>query len=248
MGDTLFEASLVPGRPRVTRAGAVPISVGAHALGIAALLAVPLVAGGAPPPVGLPEGRAIVLTIPAPPPEVPPPPRRASPSRSPQARATSAAAAPMAPARLVPLGDVPALTADDAPAPCSGCSLSTSASVADGAADPALGGGSGGGGGGDGAGSARLVVGGHVLPPLKLRHVDPEYPELARRAGVRGEVVIECLVDDGGRVARARVVRGVPLLDAAALEAVRQWRYRATLLNGVAVPVLMTVTVRFELR
>jgi protein TonB len=244
MGDTLFEASLVPARPRAAGAGAFPLSLGAHAIGIAALLTVPLLGDGAPVPVGLPDHGPVVLTISAPPPEAPPPPRRVASSRPRYGRANPALAT--APTRLVPLGDLSAAPTDDGPGQCLGCSLSTNASFGDGAGDVAAAGT--GGGGGQGTGTAPLVVGGHVLPPLKLRHVDPVYPDLARRAGVRGVVRIECLVDREGRVAEARVVRGVPLLDAAALEAVRQWRYRPTLLNGVAVPVLMTVTVRFELR
>ena len=51
-----------------------------------------------------------------------------------------------------------------------------------------------------------------------------------------------------GRVVNATVTRGIPLLDAAALEAVRTWRYRPTLIGGVPVAVLMTVTVSFSLR
>jgi protein TonB len=65
---------------------------------------------------------------------------------------------------------------------------------------------------------------------------------------VEGRVLIECVIDTGGRVAEARVVSGTPLLDQAALDAVRQWRYRPTLLDGVPVAVQMTVTVHFRLR
>jgi protein TonB len=93
-----------------------------------------------------------------------------------------------------------------------------------------------------------VPVGGHVRAPRKLRHVDPEYPPLARAARVEGRVVVECVIDTDGRVAQARVVTGRPLLDDAALQAVRQWRYRPTLLDGVAVAVQMTVTVEFHLR
>jgi protein TonB len=210
MGGMLFQASLVPARPRV--AGAFPLSIGAHALGLAALLSVPLVAGGAPTPVGLPQPRPVVFTIPAPPPDAPPLPPRVVSLRPRHGGAQAASAPAAAPTRLVPLGDAPPLPVGDDPGVCSGCTLSTSASVGDAAA----GGGPPGptpGGGGDGTGSAPLVVGGHVLPPLKLRHVDPAYPDLARRAGVQGVVLIDCLIDREGRVAEARVVRGVPLLD-----------------------------------
>jgi protein TonB len=56
------------------------------------------------------------------------------------------------------------------------------------------------------------------------------------------------MLDETGRVAQLKVLRSEPLLDAAALEAVRRWRYTPTLLNNVPVPVLLTVTVRFSLR
>lgn len=91
-------------------------------------------------------------------------------------------------------------------------------------------------------------VGGIIREPKKVLHVAPEYPELARRAGVEGVVVLEAVVDVSGRVSQVRVLRTVALLDAAAVNAVRQWRYSPTQLNGVPVPVLMTVTVRFALR
>lgn len=101
---------------------------------------------------------------------------------------------------------------------------------------------------GAGASGAPLPVGGKIRAPLKLHDVAPVYPELARRARVQGLVLISCVIDADGRVAEAAVLRGVPLLDAAALEAVRQWTYRPTLLNGSPVAVVMTVTVQFTLR
>jgi protein TonB len=82
---------------------------------------------------------------------------------------------------------------------------------------------------------------------MKVHNVDPVYPELARRAGVEGVVIIECTIDPKGRIAGARVLRGHPLLDRAALEAVEQWAYRPTLLNGAPVSVVMSVTVNFRL-
>lgn len=105
------------------------------------------------------------------------------------------------------------------------------------------------GSGGEGAGGPGAPVrpGGDIQPPVKLRHVAPVYPELARRAGVQGLVVLECVIDPSGRVDRVKVLRGHPLLDAAAVEAVRQWRYTPTRLNGVPVAVLLTVTVQFRL-
>lgn len=86
-----------------------------------------------------------------------------------------------------------------------------------------------------------------VQPPHKIVDARPVYPEIARIAHVEGTVVLEAIVDPTGRVGHLRVVRSIPLLDAAALDAVRQWRYTPSVLNGQPVAVLMSVTVRFML-
>jgi len=105
--------------------------------------------------------------------------------------------------------------------------------------------------GGDGAGpigsTGPVRPGGDLQPPTKRRHVAPDYPDLARRAGVQGVVVLECVIDPSGKVAEVKVLRGHPLLEGAAVEAVRQWVYSPTRLNGVPVAVLLTVTVQFRL-
>ena len=95
---------------------------------------------------------------------------------------------------------------------------------------------------------APVRVGGNIKTPVKTRHVDPVYPADAALAGVQGQVVIEATIDPSGRVGNACVLRSIPLLDQAALDAVRQWEYTPTLLNGVAVPVILTVTVSFTLK
>jgi len=84
--------------------------------------------------------------------------------------------------------------------------------------------------------------------PRKLVHVDPVYPRMAQIAQVQGVVILEATIDARGRVMDARVLRSVPLLDEAAFDAVRQWIYAPTLLNGVPVPIVMTVTVNFKLQ
>jgi protein TonB len=84
--------------------------------------------------------------------------------------------------------------------------------------------------------------------PRKVHDVAPRYPELAQRAGVDGVVIIEAVISVDGSVRDARVLRSVALLDRAALDAVKQWRYAPTRLNGVAVPVIVTVTVQFRLQ
>ena len=91
-------------------------------------------------------------------------------------------------------------------------------------------------------------VGGDVREPRKVVDVAPVYPQLAMKAGIEGIVIIEATIDPRGRVVNATVLRGIPVLDEAALEAVRQWVYTPTLLNGVPTPIIMTVTVRFRLK
>ena len=76
----------------------------------------------------------------------------------------------------------------------------------------------------------------------------PVYPPIAQSARVQGVVIIEATIGPDGGVQNARVLRSIPLLDQAALDAVKQWVFTPTLLNGVPVPVIMTVTVQFTLQ
>ena len=92
-----------------------------------------------------------------------------------------------------------------------------------------------------------IRVGGQVRPPAKTKHVNPVYPDVAQSAGAQGVVIIEVVIDRDGKVADARILRSIPLLDQAALDAVRQWEFTPTRLNGEPVPVVMTVTVQFTL-
>jgi periplasmic protein TonB len=89
--------------------------------------------------------------------------------------------------------------------------------------------------------------GGKVKVPEKTRHVPPVYPAIAQQARVEGIVILEATIDIDGRVRDVRVLRSVTWLDQAAIDAVLQWRFTPTLLNGVPVPVIMTVTVNFRL-
>jgi protein TonB len=75
----------------------------------------------------------------------------------------------------------------------------------------------------------------------------PVYPAEALAARVSGIVIVEATIGADGTVTGARVIRSIPLLDAAALAAVRQWQYTPTLLNGVPTPIVMSVTVAFTL-
>jgi TonB family protein len=91
-----------------------------------------------------------------------------------------------------------------------------------------------------------IRVGSNVLESKLVHKVDPVYPDAAKVARVSGIVILQVTVGVEGNVLEAQVLRGHPLLDQAALEAVRQWRYSPTMLNGEPVPVIATVSLRFN--
>ncbi len=92
---------------------------------------------------------------------------------------------------------------------------------------------------------APIRVGGKIMPPTKIKDVKPVYPDMAQSAHVTGTVIVEATIGEDGKVIDAKVLRSIPMLDKAALDAVRQWEYTPTLLNGVPVPVVLTVTIKF---
>jgi len=85
-------------------------------------------------------------------------------------------------------------------------------------------------------------------PPKLIKQVDPIYPEEARKAEVEGTVIIEATTDIYGRIQSYKVLRSIPLLDQAAIDAVKQWVYEPVIINGKPIPVSFTVTVRFTLK
>jgi protein TonB len=95
---------------------------------------------------------------------------------------------------------------------------------------------------------APVRVGGNIQTPKKVKDIPPVYPPIAQSARVQGVVILEATIGPDGRVQDVHVLRSIPLLDAAAIDAVKQWVYSPTLLNNVPVPVIMTVTVNFTLR
>lgn len=96
-------------------------------------------------------------------------------------------------------------------------------------------------------GQEPLPVGGPVRMPAKIVDVRPLYPDLAKQAKAQGMVEIDIVVGPSGYVEQARITRSIPLLDRAALDAVRKWKYAPTIVNGVAVPVKLSVGVSFAL-
>jgi protein TonB len=219
------------------------VSIGLHAAVLAAIVVVPLLSVGS-----LPDAGTEVKAFFAPPLELAPPPPPPPPPSSPaRAAARTPVEAPQNPAFTVPVETPAPLASEDA------IDLRFEGGVPGGVE------------GGVPGGVVGGVVGGlpeapppppvkplraglHIAEPRKVRDVPPVYPMTAVMARLEGVVVIECLLDVRGRVQETKVLRGVPLLDEAALEAVRQWAYTPTLVNGEPVPVVLTVTVRFQLK
>jgi protein TonB len=83
--------------------------------------------------------------------------------------------------------------------------------------------------------------------PEAITKVPPAYPDIAREAGVDGTVMIQALVGKDGRVKDTRVVKSIPMLDASALAAVKQWVFKPALSNNKPVAVWVAVPVRFTL-
>jgi len=96
--------------------------------------------------------------------------------------------------------------------------------------------------------AAPLQVGGDVKTATLLSSVAPIYPQIARNQRVSGDVKIDALIGADGRVSTTKVIAGPALLHQAAVDAVRQWKYRAATLNGQQVPMHLTVTVQFRLQ
>ena len=94
---------------------------------------------------------------------------------------------------------------------------------------------------------ARYTVGGRVHLARLVYRVDPAYPAIARQARISGAVELTGVIGIDGHIRELRVVKGHPFLAHAALEAVRQWVYEPTLLNGQTVEVIAPITVNFLL-
>jgi protein TonB len=245
----LQDAMFVPGHDIRARAAAIPISVLIHAVAILALVTVPLLRMGDLP---RPELTAVFL---APPPPVPPP---APPKGS--GRPAAAAANRIKPVRAVALGPQGPLVS-----PVAIPSEIQEEPLAGGGWEEGIDGGvdygkSPGFGrenaflpswlvaisGGDPAPASAPVR--EVRPPRLVRRVEPDYPEVARLARVEGVVILEATTDVLGRVKDVKILRSVPLLDPAALDAVRQWLYEPMIVNGRPREVAFTVTLNFQLK
>ena len=96
--------------------------------------------------------------------------------------------------------------------------------------------------------SGPVRPGGDIKFPARLAYTAPTYPAIAKTARIEGTVILEATIDEAGVVRDVLVLRSIPLLDQAAIDAVSRWRYTPTRLNGAPVPIILTVTVTFTLR
>ncbi len=93
----------------------------------------------------------------------------------------------------------------------------------------------------------RITVGGNVMQVKLISQTPPQYPGEAKQAGIEGEVLLQAIIGEDGSIVQLDVKSGHPTLSAAALEAVRQWKYTPTLLNGEPVEVVTLIHVNFVL-
>ena len=93
-----------------------------------------------------------------------------------------------------------------------------------------------------------LRLGSTVAPPKKIKDVRPVYPPVALLTQARGTVILDVTIGTNGKVQDAKVIHSIPQLDLAALEAVRQWEYEPTRINGALVALIMTVVVNFAIQ
>ena len=89
---------------------------------------------------------------------------------------------------------------------------------------------------------------GDLTPPRLIKKVEAAYPEDAKKAGIEGVVILEVTTDKNGRVTKTGILRSIPALDQAAIDAVKQWVYEPKIIDGKPTRVIFTVTVRFEIQ
>jgi protein TonB len=239
--DLFSEVSTPSIRVRASSRWTIPLSIAAHVVIVALVLIIPLMAADVLP---MPSAGNLQFVAAVAPPPQPPAPRMMT------ARVTATPAVIRDP-NVAPIA-APDKIADEPPAQFAGpvadggidaigvtngvsgsVNLGTPVAVADPPPPPAP--------------KKPFRIGGAIREPVKVKHVSPIYPAIAQSARVSGKVIIDAVIGTDGAVRDARILSGMPLLNQAALDAVRQWRYSPTMLNGEPVQVVMTVTVDFRL-
>ncbi len=240
MPRSFFDQVLVPPARRRSGPWVTAGSVLLHALALVALFVWPLLAAFEMPDVHTPLPPMVIASIAPPPPEVPVTPPAPVPSVNPDA------APVVAPDEIRP--EVPRPEASSLPPIPGGLPTGAAGARFTGLLNDRS--------AGTGLSApppppeppAPRRVGGIIDAPVRTYYRPPVYPPIAQSARVEGLVVLEATIDATGLVTEVKVLRSVPLLDNAAIDAVRQWRYTPTRLNGQPIPVIMTVTVTFSLK
>jgi protein TonB len=213
----------------------VPLSFAVHTFAIGAVIVAPLVATGTLPP---PSARVLFMPIEPPPLPQPPPVRRVAPE--PRPSVDRQAAPVVAPSEITPEPEIDAGFEADVAAGfdiVGGPEVEIAGVVTP---PPVV---------VEPPPTRPVRPGGNIRSPQRVTHANPVYPPVALAARVQGIVIIDATIDVDGRVQAAKVLRtDSPLLNEAALAAVRQWVFTPTLLNGIPVSVVMTVTVQFRLQ
>ncbi len=251
MFDNLIESSTLAHRSR----GGLFFSVVVHAVIVTLLIALPLIYYQA-----IPESDVLTYLFAAPPPEPAPPPAppptASPPARLPEQQVTQVVLQDFVTPDEIPDGLEPpddVLVVDS----LAGLDLGSTGGIPGGAVGVP---------GGDVVGPVGgfvpqaapppppprnekqpVVVGGQIQASKLIQKVLPAYPDLARRARVEGTVVLHAVIDEEGSVTDLEVISGRRLLREAAIDAVRQWKYSPTLLNGEPVPVVTQIHVIFKL-
>ena len=239
--EDLLDSAIL--RERRTTGRPVAWSIAVHVVLITAIVLVPLFSDEIPPAADSALRAFFAMPVAAPPPPPPPPPPAAGAARIVKAPVV---ARPPDPGRFVAPVEIP-----EAIAPEETLSFGVEGGVPGGVEGGVPGGVVGGIVGGlpqEAPPPPRAVrVGGQIKAPRLLKNVMPVYPDLAARAGLNAVIILELHVSETGVVDSANILRGSPLFDEPALEAVRQWRYAPLLLNGVPTPFVVNVTVSFKL-
>jgi protein TonB len=220
-----------------------PLSIAVHVALVAMLIVIPLVAPAALPAPATAAILAFAAPSVAPPPPPPPAPVRAAQIEQPKSIINQTAAPLEAPTDIAPERQTPETTPLLSAVEGSGATVRGGEIGIPGSFGPPA------------PPSPKTEVpsppvrpGGNIRPPAKIKDVKPIYPVIAQKVQVEGIVIIEATIGPNGKVQDAKVLRSHPLLEAAAVDAVRQWEFTPTLLNGSPVSVVMTVTVDFRLR
>ena len=239
MGRELFSSTLAPAtrppRSKWTIAGSILF----HTVIVGALLIVPVFATMEVPT----RARTITTMFVPPPPRLPdiPPPPSAAPKTPPVN--LNPEAAPVESGTKIPTEDTPIVS----PGPVASVPGGLPGPIGRSAPSDFL----------QGTGLTTLAAppkpapvrpGGDIKPPQRIVYVPPIYPTIAQTAKIEGLVILEATIDEQGIVRDVKVLRSIPMLDKAAIEAVTKWRYTPTRLNGVPVPIILSVTVSFSLK